>query len=196
MAKPTRQLVKDMIEQRYRDLDEYKVPVVVDEVTALIRKDKKLYAAYVNECLREMVHNEALGVVAAQRIRARRAAEIQDALDEPPLTSPASLIDLEKRLNSKQSDSLRWLKHAEYIGGRHIKIMAMTGRQLDLALSYRLMQRDGHDLKIRFMGQIRAAVADDQAVEEVFSAEQLEELYQRARSKRRDDPPATDQKGS
>jgi hypothetical protein len=196
MAKPTRQLVKDMIEKRYDDLDEYKVPVVVDEVTALIRKDKKLYAAYVNECLREMIYNEALGVVSAQRIRARRAAEIQDALDEPPPSSPATLIDLEKRLNSKQSDSLRWLKHAEYIGGRHIKIMAMTGRQLDLALSYRLMQRDGHDLKIRFMGQIRAAVADDQAVEEVFSAEQLEELYQRARSKRRDDPPAADQKGS
>ena len=196
MAKPTRQLVKDMIEQRYRDLDEYKVPVVVDEVTALIRKDKKLYAAYVNECLREMIYNEALGVVSAQRIRARRAAEIQDALDEPPLTSPATLRELEKRLNSKQSDSLRWLKHAEYIGGQHVKIMAMTGKQLDLALSYRLMQRDGHDLKIRFMGQIRAAVADDQAVGEVWTAEQLEELYQQARNKKRGDPPAADQKGS
>jgi len=196
MAKPTRQLVKDMIEERYANLDEYKVPVVVDEVTALIRKDKKLYALYVNECLREMVHNEALGVVSAQRIRARRAADIQDALDATPPTSPSSLIDLEKRLNSKQSDSLRWLKHAEYIGGQHVKLMAMTGRQLDLALSYRLMQRDGHDIKIRFMGQIRAAVADDQAVEEVFSAEQLEVMFQNARKKRRDDPPAADQKGS
>jgi hypothetical protein len=196
MAKPTRQLVKDMIEKRYDDLDDYKVPVVVDEITAIIRKDKKLYAAYVNECLREMVHNEALGVVAAQRIRARRAAEIQDALDEPPLSSPATLRELEKRLNSKQSDSLRWLKHAEYIGTQHVKLMAMTGRQLDLALSYRLMQRDGHDVKIRFMNQIRSAVADDQAVEEVWTAEQLEELFQAARKKRRDDPPANSQKGS
>jgi hypothetical protein len=180
MAKPTRQLVKDMIEKRYDDLDDYKVPVVVDEITAIIRKDKKLYAAYVNECLREMVHNEALGVVAAHRIRARRAAEIQDALDEPPLTSPATLRELEKRLNSKQSDSLRWLKHAEYIGTQHVKLMAMTG----------------HDVKIRFMNQIRSAVADDQAVEEVWTAEQLEELFQAARKKRRDDPPANSQKGS
>lgn len=183
----TRNLVKRMIEDRLDPLDDFELPAVVGELVEVIKADKVLFDAYVDETLHAMVYDEAMTLLNRHRIRTMRLAEVDGALAAQP-SAPSTLRTLLARGRGDQKARLRWLRHTEHIGDRHVKLMAMRKEQIPLALALRGARRDTEDLYMRFLQTIHDGMADGQQVADVYSAEALEVLFEGVRAGRPTEP--------
>ena len=164
--------------------DQTDLPALAADVVLAIRADPVLLAGYVDATLQSTVYEEGLRVLASRRVAAQQAATMAHLLLETPRTDPATpgqalrgLVDQDSR--TQQRRLKRWLTHTEFTGEHHVRLLAMTGQQIDQALAVRRDRQAAEEPYIRLLSSLRQRVGVDQQVQDVMSAAEIASIYER-----------------
>ena len=187
-----RQLVCKRIEERLDPLDDFALPTIAAEITEEIKADKALLDAYVQETLPRTVYDEAMGVLSRQRLRYQQSKLVTMVVDEPPPPASSILGRIGTRRRPRRDDSLRWLRHTEYVKDHHVRIMALKKEEIPDAIAARVRRRDAEDADIKLLRECDRVLLAGEAIGDRHTADRLEEIYQAIRQGQPIPPPPKD----
>lgn len=178
----TRKMVAKMINDRLEPLDDFSLPAVAADITEKIKADEALKNAYVDESLYHLVYVECMNNLSSNRLKAVQiravAPLVEAAIERATGQAPESPSTLRQVMQRGRRNRLRWLKHTEYIGDRHVKLMAMKREQIPLAIAIRTKRRDAEDGMINLLRTLYDGLVPRQGIGDGFSAERIEAIYQ------------------
>src|SRR5262245_59708993 len=108
----SRAAVRRLVEELTDDLDEMSLPRIADDVTASVRENKELLAAFLDETLRPMVYEVTYQVLQQQRADQRRLDAATRAVQAIVLPASDPAIRVRGRLlrPARQSKGFDWLR--------------------------------------------------------------------------------------
>lgn len=172
----SRSLVRRMFEERIEGSDEFRLPDLTDEVLAELRDDPQLLAAFVAQQLRPMVY--AVGQQMLTFWRRAKEADGEEVISAGPISITRTGLEA-KALRRR----LAWLQHFEQAGDRQVRLTAMTERDCTLAIEERSKRIATESHFVRFLRTLRAELSGDEKVEDKFTPERLQQVYEQCRGR-------------
>lgn len=154
--------IRTTVRERIDGAEEISIPQVTSTVLSALLDDKKFLHAFTNETLRDAVHREVLSVVGSSRDLTQ--------FGDTALTERG----LERRAAAFARRFLGWYEH---VGDRHLNLMKMHDGELRLAATTRFQSAATDNTLGTLWVQLADGLEGGQAVEDRFTAEEIEALY-------------------
>lgn len=182
----SRSAVRRLFEEMTDDLDEINLPEIADRVTAAVRENPDLLAAFLDEHLRPMVYEVGFSVLSSQRANERRveSAARQIAAVVMPQTSPPTRVSARLLRRPKREPSgFDWLRQPLAVArGRHMRLEAARRPDLAAAIERQVSRLFPVRQRAMHYALVHAALPDDdQAVGDVLTDAQVGTLWHEAK---------------
>jgi hypothetical protein len=161
----SRSAVRRLFEELTDSLDEINLPLIADEVTASVKDNPELLAAFLEEHLRPMVYEVGFSVLQTQRASTARLASAARAVQS--VVRP-SANDLRPAVRGRlltpppsERSGFDWLRQPIMIArGRQIRLEAARQHELDLAIEASKRRLGPARHRVAYYALVRTALTD------------------------------------
>jgi len=173
-----------MFEELTDDLSDINLPLIADEVTAAVRDNPELLAAFLEETLRPMVYEVGFSVLQSQRARSHRLTSTIKAVSAvvTPASSTARSIRGQLLRPPARRSGFDWLRQPVMVArGRQIRMASARKHDFDLAIDETRRRVEPGRHRVAYYTLVRDALPDpDQTVEDVLDSTALSRLWDEA----------------
>lgn len=166
-----RKEVRRWLKERIGEADSVVLPDLVSEATNVFKHDEEFIVALVEEELRPLIYQMAQKLLADTRHDG--VIEFGDEL--------VTKGEFDKRATVRFEN---WMEHA---GDRHIRFMRMDRRDLILARRENADRAEPFLRRVALIDRVLPCLSRNETVEEVFSPEEVEDMYKRIAKEREEE---------